>query len=64
MTYKVQIDDLIRDANADEIAQFEIYSQNEASRQAEAEAKATARQALLTKLGITAEEAQLLLGGN
>jgi hypothetical protein len=29
-----------------------------------AEAKATARQALLTKLGITAEEAQLLLGGN
>ena len=31
---------------------------------AEAEAKATARQALLTKLGITAEEAQLLLGGN
>jgi len=32
--------------------------------QAEAEAKATARAALLTKLGITAEEAQLLLGGN
>lgn len=31
--------------------------------QAEAEAKATARQALLNKLGITAEEAQLLLGG-
>ena len=33
---------------------------------AEAEAKAaraTAREALLTKLGITAEEAQLLLGG-
>ena len=33
--------------------------------EAQAEAtKATARQALLTKLGITAEEAQLLLGGN
>ena len=30
----------------------------------QSEAKATARQALLTKLGITAEEAQLLLGGN
>jgi hypothetical protein len=28
------------------------------------EAKATAKQALLDKLGITAEEAQLLLGGN
>ena len=31
---------------------------------AEAEAKATAKAALLTRLGITAEEAQLLLGGN
>jgi hypothetical protein len=36
----------------------------ERTKQAEAEAKETARQALLTKLGITAEEAQLLLGGN
>jgi hypothetical protein len=33
-------------------------------RQAEAEAKAAAKAALLNKLGITAEEAQLLLGGN
>ena len=32
--------------------------------QAELAAKESARQALLTKLGITAEEAQLLLGGN
>lgn len=32
--------------------------------QAEAEAKATARQSLLTRLGITEEEARLLLGGN
>jgi len=30
----------------------------------EAATKAAARQALLTKLGITQEEAQLLLGGN
>lgn len=30
----------------------------------EAEANATAKAALLAKLGITAEEAQLLLGGN
>jgi hypothetical protein len=35
-----------------------------AAEQAEAEAKATAKAALLDKLGITAEEAQLLLGGN
>jgi hypothetical protein len=30
----------------------------------EAEAKAATRQALLTRLGITEDEAQLLLGGN
>ena len=30
----------------------------------EAEAKAAARQAVLDRLGLTAEEAQLLLGGN
>jgi hypothetical protein len=32
--------------------------------QAEAEAKAAQRQALLTRLGITEEEARILLGGN
>jgi hypothetical protein len=31
---------------------------------AEEEAKATARQAVLDRLGITAEEAQLILGGS
>jgi len=45
-----EIDAAIEQVKADEIT--------------EAESKATARQALLTKLGITAEEAQLLLGGN
>jgi len=35
-----------------------------AQEQAEAEAKATSRQAILDRLGLTAEEAQLLLGGN
>lgn len=34
------------------------------ARQAEAETKAQAKAALLSRLGITAEEAQLLLGGN
>jgi len=47
-----------------EFAQYEADQAAEVARKAEAEAKATARQALLTKLGITAEEAQLLLGGN
>jgi len=57
-------EEIIRDANAEEIAQMEIDAANaEARKQAEAQAAAT-RAALLTKLGITAEEAQLLLGGN
>ncbi len=51
----------IRDATDAEIAQMEIDAANAAARKAEAAAKATARQALLTKLGITAEEAKLLL---
>lgn len=42
-----------------ELAQAEAQAQAEA-----AEAKAVARQALLARLGITEEEAVLLLGGN
>ena len=34
------------------------------SQEAEAEAKASQKQAVLDRLGLTAEEAQLLLGGN
>ena len=57
-------EEIVRDATAEEIAQIELNSANaEARKQAEAQAAAT-RAALLTKLGITAEEAQLLLGGN
>jgi len=63
MTYKVQIDDLVRDATADEIAKIESQ-RSEAQAEAKAKAdKASAREALLDKLGITADEAQLLLGG-
>jgi hypothetical protein len=62
MTYKIQIDDLVRDATADEAAQIEAR-QAEAQAQAEAaEAKAAARQAVLDKLGLTADEAAALLG--
>jgi DNA-binding protein YbaB len=57
-------EEIIRDANAEELAQMELDATNEAARKAEAEVKAQAKAALLTKLGITAEEAQLLLGGN
>ena len=45
-------------------AEFKIYEADQEAQlveQAEAEAKATAKAALLSKLGITAEEAVLLL---
>ena len=62
MTYKIQIDDLVRNATADETAQIDAR-QAEAQAQAEAlEAKAVARQAVLDKLGLTADEAAALLG--
>ena len=62
MTYKIQIDDLVRDATAEEAAQIEA-GHAEAQAQADAaEAKQVARQALLTRLGITSDEAKLLLG--
>ena len=62
MTYKVQIDDLVRDATPEEIEAIEIH-QAEVAAKAEAQtAKAAARQAVLERLGITEEEAKLLLG--
>jgi len=57
-------EEIIRDATAQEIALYEAEQAFEASKQAEATAKAAQRQALLTRLGITEEEARILLGGN
>jgi hypothetical protein len=51
-----------RDYTADEVAAVEAAQAEAAQRQAEAEVKQAARQAVLTKLGLTAEEAQALLG--
>ena len=62
MTYKIQIDDKVRNATADETAQIEAQ---QAAAQAQADAlvaKKTARQAVLDKLGLTADEAAALLG--
>ena len=58
---KIQIDDEIRDATAEEIA---IYEKHESDRLAAKEAEkqaVTDKAALLAKLGITADEAKLLL---
>jgi len=58
----VQIGDEVREMNDAEFAQYEIdQAANKAAAQAQAD-KATARQAVLDRLGITADEAALLLG--
>jgi uncharacterized membrane protein YqiK len=61
MTYKVQIDDLVRDATAEEIAEIEAVKAEAKAKELEAEAKAEAKAALLDRLGITEDEAKLLL---
>ena len=53
-----------RDETPQEQAQREAAEAEFAVRKAEVEAKAVQRQALLNRLGITEEEARILLGGN
>lgn len=50
-----------RAMNDEEFAQYEIDKANYEAQQAELAAKAEAKAELLARLGITAEEAQLLL---
>ena len=67
MTYKEKIinletgEETWRDFTDEEIAELEKAQQERAKKQAEAEAKAAEKSALLVKLGITEEEAKLLL---
>ena len=62
MTYKIQIDDLVRDATAEEAAAIEASAAEVVSKAEAKELKAAAKAAILERLGITAEEAALLLG--
>ena len=62
MTYKIQIDDVVRDATTDEAAQIDAQRAAAAAETEAVEAKAAARQAVLDKLGLTADEAAALLG--
>ena len=55
-------EETVRELNKAEKDQQKIDEAQIAVEQAEAEAKATAKAALLEKLGITADEAKLLLG--
>ena len=57
-------EEIIRDATDAEITQMDLDKANYEAAKAEAATKATQRQALLTRLGITEEEARILLGGN
>jgi len=50
-----------REMNDNEFAQYQIDQAEFAAEKAEAEAKATAKAALLAQLGITEEQAKLLL---
>jgi len=65
MTYKIQIDDEIRDATPEEVERLEqINAEAEAKKQAqiaEATKKAADKAALLERLGITEAEANLLV---
>jgi hypothetical protein len=51
-----------REMNDAEFIQYEADKAEQLAKQAEAEAKAAEKQALLDRLGITADEAKLLLG--
>lgn len=55
-------EEIVRDATTEEIAQMQLDAANDAALKAEAKAKATARQAILDRLGLTADEAALILG--
>ena len=61
MTYKIQIDDLVRDADENETAQIEARkAQHDAEKQADADRQAL-KAATLAKLGLTADEVTALL---
>jgi len=58
---KIQIDDEVRDMTDDEAAKYQAGLDAQAAIEAEQQVKAAAKAALLERLGITAEEAALLL---
>jgi hypothetical protein len=51
-----------REMNDDEFAQYEADKAERAAKKAEADAKAAEKQAILDRLGLTVDEAKLLLG--
>jgi hypothetical protein len=55
-------EEIVRDATLDEIAQIELETANDAAKKAEAEARAAEKQAILDRIGLTADELKMILG--
>ena len=62
MTYKVQIDDVVRPATADEISVIESQIAAQEKAEADREAALEARKAPLRRLGLTDDEINIVLG--
>ena len=63
--HNIETNEIIdHEMNDVEFAQYEIDQAAATARVAELAAKAAQRQAILDRLGLTAEEAAILLGGN
>jgi hypothetical protein len=61
MTYKVQIDDLVRNATPEEILEIKAKEELEIAEQKIATDKAAAKAAIAARLGLTADELATLL---
>ncbi len=55
-------EEIIRDATTAEIAQMKLDADNAKARKAEEDLKEAARQAILDRLGLTADELKTILG--
>ena len=55
-------EEIVRDATVDEIAQFKADKEASDLRIAEAQAKETAKAAILERIGLTADELKTILG--
>jgi hypothetical protein len=61
--HNAETDEVIeREMNTAEFAQYQVDQAAQVAVKAEADAKAAERQAILDRLGLTADEAKLLLG--
>jgi len=55
-------EEIVRDANADEIAQMAIDADSATAQKAEAQTKETAKAEILDRIGLTADELKTILG--